>query len=322
MIRVSRFGISFIGAMFGLYHAVLGVFWVDSYAQPAVGWAAIGLYVAAIITTLALYRGARMPSAQAWANLFVAVTVPQMVNPQIVGAWHNTFATWYIGGLGVLMAATAVRRHRTIAWFGTAVVTFQAVQWGGFSAIFDSGVIGMALLVAAGQALSIGVERASADVVELTTKARDEAAASAATSAQRLERKMRAELALASSRPILERIVGSEGDLPDQDRTEARLAEAGLRDEIRGRELLNDSVREAVRNARIRGVEVVMLDEGGLDDADPETVTRVLADVASVIDTVATGRITVRAPSGEAWMVTVAATNRDASGPTLLLRLP
>ena len=322
MIRISRAGISIIGGLFGLYHAVLGAFWLSSYSDPTIGGFAIAIYVLAILTTLGLYKGARMPAFQAWANLFVAVTLPTLVNPLIVGAWHNTFATWYIGGLGVLLAATAVRRHRTIAWFGTVVVAFQTVQWGGFSAIFDSGIIGMALLVAAGQALSIGIERASADVVELNELARREATAAAATTAQRLERQERAQRALSSSLPMLERIVETGGRLSDSERDSARLGEAGLRDEIRGRALVNDRVREAVRNARTRGVEVVLLDEGGLDDVEPEQIERMLGDVASAIDGVATGRVTVRAPAGETWMVTLAATNRNSSGPTLLLRLP
>ncbi len=322
MIRISRAGISIIGGLFGLYHAVLGAFWLSSYSAPTIGAFAIAIYVLAIVTTLGLYKGARMPAPQAWANLFVAVTLPMLVNPLIVGAWHNTFATWYVGGLGVLLAATAVRRHRTIAWFGTAVVAFQCVQWGGFRAVFDSGIIGMALLVAAGQALSIGIERASSDVAELNELARREATAAAATTAQRLERKERAQLALSSSLPMLERIVESGGRLTDAERESARLGEAGLRDEIRGRALVNERVREAVRNARIRGVEVVLLDEGGLDTAEPELVARMLGDVASAIDGVSSGRVTVRAPAGETWMVTLAATNRNTSGPTLLLRLP
>jgi len=322
MIRVSRAWISILGALFGLYHAVLGAFWLSSYSDPTLGAIAIAIFVLAILTTHGLYKGARMPGYQAWVNLAVATTVPMLVNPLIVGDWHNTFATWYIGGLGVLLAATAVRRHRTIAWAGTVVVAFQAVQWGGFRAIFDSGVIGMALLVAAGQALSIGIERASDDVAELTEIAKQEATASAATTAQRLERQQRAQAALSSSLPLLERIVESRGSLTEAEREEARLAEAALRDEIRGRALVNDAVRDAVRSARIRGVEVVLLDEGGLDEADSATVSRILGDVASAIDGVNSGKITVRAPAGESWMVTLAATDRKSSGPSLMLRLP
>ncbi len=322
MIRVSRAWISVIGALFGLYHAVLGAFWLSSYRDPTIGAIAIAIFMLAIITTHGLYRGARMPAIQAWANLAVAFVVPMLVNPLIVGDWHNTFATWYIGGFGVLLAATAVRRHRTIAWVGAAVVAVQAVQWGGFVAIFDSGVIGMALLVAAGQALSVGIERASRDVAELTEIAKQEATASAATTAQRFERQQRAQAALSSSLPLLERIVEGGGRLTDAERDGARLSEAALRDEIRGRALVNDAVRAAVRNARIRGAEVVLLDEGGLDNAESDLQARVLGDVAAAIDGINSGRITVRAPAGESWMVTLAATERDSSRPSLLLRLP
>jgi hypothetical protein len=322
VISVSRFAISFIAILFGLFHAVLGGFWVISYLDPRLGWFAVGIFVIALITTLALYRGVRMPVGQAVANLLVSIALPLIVNPLIADGSHDTFATWYVGGLSVLLAATAVRQHRVIAWVATAWVCFLVVAWGGVTAIYDSGLIGLVLLVAAGQALSFGVQRASADVKRLSKQTQSEAAEAAALTAQRLERQVRLQQAMVASRPILERIVASEGRLSSAEQLEARLAEAALRDEIRGRALVNPRVRDAVRLARLRGVEVLLLDEGGLDAADPDQVERVLGDVANAIDGINSGKVTVRAPSGEAWMITVVALNPGSSAPSLWLKLP
>ncbi len=322
MIRVSRGAISLIATLFGLYFAGIGAFWVPRYEQPMVGALGIAIYSVAIISSIALYRSRRIPTFQALANLTVAAYLPLIMDPIIAGATHNTFATWYIGGLGVLLAATAVRGHRTIAWVSTGLAVTEVVAWGGVTAISDSGLIGMVLLVAAGQAISFGLERAAVEANELADQARKDAAATAATSVQRLERKQRAQRALESSLPMLQRIVAAKGNLTESERVEAKLAEASLRDEIRGRELINDRVREAVRLARIRGVEVVMLDEGGLDTAEPELRSSILDDVAATIDGLTFGKVTVRAPANEAWMVTIAATAPGSAGPVLWLKLP
>ena len=322
MIRVSRFAISLIGIAFGLFHAVLGGYWVSSYIDPGLGWVAVALYVFAVVTTIGLYRGIRMPRIQAAFNFGVALALPSIVNPLIADGAHNTFATWYVGGLGVLLSATAVRQHRAIAWSATGLVTLIVIAWGGVTAIYDSGLIGMILLVAAGQALSLGVERASIDVQRLSDQARIEASAAAATTAQRLERQVRLQQALSASRPILERIVASGGQLLPAERLEARLAEAALRDEIRGRNLINPRVRDAVRLARMRGVEVLLLDEGGLDQAEQDQRERLLADVANAIDGIAAGKVTVRSPQGEQWMLTLVALSPGSAVPDLWLKLP
>jgi uncharacterized membrane protein len=322
MIRVSRGAISLIAGLFGLYYAVLGAFWVAKYQEPIVGVLAILLYSAAMLVTVGLYKGVRMPVIQAFINLSVAVYPPLLVNPIIQGENHNTFATWYIGALGALLAATAVRGHRAIAWIAAATVAVEVVVWGGAEAVYDLGLVGMLLLVAAGQAISLGLDRASLEAKTLSDQALADAAATAATSVQRLERKERAQRALESSLPMLQRIVVSGGSLTENERVEARLAEASLRDEIRGRELVNERVREAVRLARIRGVEVVMLDEGGLDSADSELRANILDDVAATLDGLSFGKVTVRAPANEAWMVTIAATAPGSAGPVLWLKLP
>jgi hypothetical protein len=69
-------------------------------------------------------------------------------------------------------------------------------------------------------------------------------------------------------------------------------------------------------------VEVVLLDEGGLDGVDQELRERILGDVANAIDGVQRGKVTVRTVKGEAWLVTVVATDNPNDPPTLWLRLP
>lgn len=57
-----------------------------------------------------------------------------------------------------------------------------------------------------------------------------------------------------------------------------------MRDEIRGRGLLDDGVRDAVARARRRGASVSLLDEGGLDELDGARRAGVLGRLAGAID--------------------------------------
>ena len=88
--------------------------------------------------------------------------------------------------------------------------------------------------------------------------------------------------------------------LSDQEQLEARLLEAALRDEIRGRDLLNDLTRAAIAGARRRGVVVNVLDEGGLQTLSASARDGLLAQVAQALHQVARRPVTVRAPTGEA----------------------
>ena len=98
------------------------------------------------------------------------------------------------------------------------------------------------------------------------------------------------------------------------------MLEASLRDEIRGRGLMTPAIRSAAQKARLRGVEVVILDEGGLDDTSEGNRSEILAKVAAAFEDVHEGRITLRAPAEEAWRVTLVATRAGIAKPDIWLK--
>jgi len=119
---------------------------------------------------------------------------------------------------------------------------------------------------------------------------------------------------------MLNIIKSSHGKLTEGQKQEARLLEASLRDEIRGRGLMTNPIREAVKAARMRGIEVVLLDEGGLDQLTQRHRSEILGQVAESIADVKEGRITLRAPTDEAWRVTLVATRPGIAKPDLWLK--
>ena len=84
---------------------------------------------------------------------------------------------------------------------------------------------------------------------------------------------------------------------------------------------MNDRIRAAVSSARNRGIEVMVLDEGGLDSASADEVSALLNQVADAMDSVTEGRITLRSPAGENWRVTLVATRPGVTSPDLWMKL-
>jgi PHP family Zn ribbon phosphoesterase len=86
--------------------------------------------------------------------------------------------------------------------------------------------------------------------------------------------------------------------------------------------LLDNGVRVEVREARKRGVEVTINDEAGLDAIDPEELDSIRDSIAKAIRATQSGKIAIRAPKGESYLVSIIATRPEANSPDLWLRLP
>ena len=105
---------------------------------------------------------------------------------------------------------------------------------------------------------------------------------------------------------MLRTIQSSEGELTDEQRQECLHLEGAIRDEIRGRKLLNDAVRTQVMSARRRGATVTLLDEGGIDDLSDGDLDRVLNRLAAAIKKTDADKVIARTvPEGSDVAVTV-----------------
>jgi hypothetical protein len=105
---------------------------------------------------------------------------------------------------------------------------------------------------------------------------------------------------------MLQLIERTGGDLTPAEREECLHLESAIRDEIRGRRLLSDAVREQVMDARRRGATVTLLDEGGIDDLEDGELQRVLDGLAEAIRDTDADRIIARTvPEGSDVAVTV-----------------
>lgn len=320
MIRIPRWLVAVLGVLFGFFHAGLGFASLDGYRDPDLAVIAILLYLVAIVASMIFYRGPNLPLPQAIFNLVVASLVPLLINSELDPRTSDGYSTWYVIGIATLMATTAVRQQKLVAWIGTGILVIQVIAWAGLIDGIQTGLIGALMLVFSGHTISIGLRNAYRDTMAFTKLALDTQTEQVANAAASEERRARLDTALRGALPMLNQIKNQHGKLSAEQRQEARLLEASLRDEIRGRGLMTPDIRAAAKQARERGVEVVILDEGGLDHTTAANRNEILGKVAEAFEAVSEGRITLRAPAEEAWRVTLVATRHGIAKPDIWLK--
>jgi hypothetical protein len=321
LIRLSRFTLIGFTLAFGLYHAVLGVLNYINYELGNLALLAIALYLVALILSLFSFKGLALQSRFAYFNLAIAAVVPALMSFAIPPEMASGYSTWHVAGIATLMGITAVRQHRWIAWTGVAFDVVIVLIWGGFGILFNSGVIGAVMLVAAAHGASNTLRSSAKAARQFRDQELANNAAQAARSAARKERQVRVDEALSTSLPFLQMLVEKKGRLTNDEKAEALLIERTLRDQIRGRMLLTPELVEAVRQARMRGVEVQLLDDGGLEDVDEQEKHELLAKIAAEVSKVHGGKVVIRAVPGEDWKITLAAIRKESDKPDLFIRL-
>ena len=319
MIRLPRWFIVIITTMFVLSPAVIAT--MEMFRVGFTFWstAALLVYLLIGLTAVFYYRELKMPVALAITITATSLIIPLLVNVDLQPSALGTPATWYVTAVATILAIAAVRQQRFWAWFGVTVLMIELLSWGGIQALFVSGLGGAIGLVAASHAISVGLERSARQTAQFLEKAKATQVASAADSAIRQERSERIAATLEGALPMLEKI--STGVFSDADRSEATLLEAELRDEIRGRMLVNPKLKASVRSARARGVEVVVLDEGGLVSVSEQDREPLRNRVAEELDKISSGRVTIRSPQGSNVRVTFVASRKGTAKPDVFLRL-
>jgi hypothetical protein len=263
------------------------------------------------------FRGLQIPAWLGLINLLVATVLPRIIEEQITPAMIGTYATWYIGGLGVLLGATALRKQVYFAWGGLIIATAEIILWEGLENLLRSGWIGLVVMVIIGQAANLGLQQS-----ERAIERANQAAAAAKLAAKRKEITRESQvLAFNHSVPnvksMLQRTIAQKGRLSEDDRREAMLLEADLSDEVMGGALVTRAISRAARLARLRGVEVYLMDDGVLAQVDPAELEEIHLKVVDVVTNQLSGKVTVRATSGNRWHVSITAYERGARVPNI-----
>jgi hypothetical protein len=298
-------------------YAGFGIYWSPSYLNPLLGLVSVALYLGAIAVTIFAFKSLQIPAWLGLINLLVATVLPRIIEEQITPAMIGTYATWYIGGLGVLLGATALRKQVYFAWGGLIIATAEIILWEGLENLLRSGWIGLVVMVIIGQAANLGLQQS-----ERAIERANQTAAAAKLAAKRKEITRESQvLAFNHSVPnvksMLQRTIAQKGRLSEDDRREAMLLEADLSDEVMGGALVVKAVIRAARLARLRGVEVYLLDDGVLAQVDAAELEEIHVKVVDVVTNQLSGKVTVRATSGNRWQVSITAYERGARVPNI-----
>jgi hypothetical protein len=321
VISLSRLALAAVAILFGIYHALLGFLVLSEYQNPIFATVGLIVYIAALLLATLDKSGLKMRPVSAAIVLIVSISLPQLIFAALGEVRQGSYATWHIAAIGTLLAIVIIRKFEALAWIALFITAIEVIQWGGPDVIFNSGLVGALLLVATAQAASWALSSSSASAEAFRKRALAIDTATAASSAARTERTQRLNQTLNEVLPLLEKISDSKGNLTKAEKLKAQLTEAELRDQIRGRNLLSIDVVSETRNARMRGIEVQLLDDGGLDDLSQEDRKPYLWEVASRLKGVKAGKVVVRAARGDSWRVSMAAIRKESDSPDLFIRI-
>jgi len=307
-IGVPRYLVVGMAALLSIYHIVLGFYAMAIPQSFAPVLMAMGLYLVATVASLLPWGPERMPLWLAAFNVAVAISLPLLVNAELDPdrAGGNGYATWYVAAVGTLMTITSTRHRHSFAWVGVAALCVQVIAWGGITSASTIGVIGSIAWVAVSHIISRAMAKATKDATRFALAEREATDWQAAQEAHIFERQFRLGQTSSMALSMLRQIQQSNGELTDEQREECLHLEGAIRDEIRGRKLLNDAVREQVMTARRRGATVTLLDEGGIDDLTDGDLDRVLTALAEAIKSTDADKVIARTvPEGSAIAITV-----------------
>jgi len=306
---------------FGFYHAALGIVHFAGYQRPIPAAISIALYLVAIGWATGHGPGLALPLEAVIFALLTAVAVPILGIYAIGDVADSGNLTWFTVGIGLLMAVLAVRRQKKIAWAGTIIMSVEMLIWSEVEFLISGEIIGPVMLVVGALGLSWALNSSQRASEEFLSRALVVDGDRQALSAARAESRLRMREILDSSLPLLRLIEQKKGKLTASGSRELLIAEAGIRDQIRARGLQNKKLVEAVLRARKKGLEVQLLDDGGMKLLEASEKAKIIKKLVQSLDSLSTGKVVIRSVSGEAWAVTLLAHSPGSDAPDVFLRL-
>lgn len=270
------------------------------FACPAgAGWtmAATWLLVAACTVQMLRVPGDPLPLRH---TVFTTAACTVAVNLLLSVAdvpFDGYLQLWPLPATAAILAFLCARGRTGWAWAGLGAVVASCTLWAVGTG--QGAIAGLAVaLTSLGPLLMATffawtIRPAVHQIFALRRQTTLRAAADAADDAIADERDHQLARLDDLARPMLERIA-TRRPLSEPENTACRLLEAHLRDTLRAPVLAVPGIVEAARRARTLGVDVILLDDHGLDDADDAVLGRVVATVTETLSRIETGTVTVR----------------------------
>jgi hypothetical protein len=320
MISINRAIASILPFIYALYLPIQSMN-VPGFTTRYFEIAALILYVYCAAATLLFFRGLQLPRWQATLNLIAGVALPTLVIVQRELIDDHSIGAWVVMGTALILTGTAVRQQAGFALIGLAFLLGVLIVEYGQGAAATAGLAGALVFVLAGLGVSRGIARTTREMAKFKAKEIESRSKIAELEAASLERQKRLSQVLGTAVPLLSVIKDLKAPLDEELKRSARIVEATLRDNLRGRDLLNQAMTNEVQRLRNLGVEVLILDEGGTESLSPLERDELLNKAVTALQVVTQGRVTIRSPKADVFKLTVVATTPGQAEPVLSLRL-
>lgn len=320
MISIRRLLLASITLIFGAFNVALAMVRLDRYNDTWIS-VSIGLgYFIALATCTIAFRKFQLPIWVAWLISLIALLIPKVSHLTLRGEGLDSYDTWYVTAVGLLLGALAVRGRELFAIIAGVIFCSEVIYFGGLEYLPKSGLSGAIILIVACIAVSRGLQSSAKEIEAAQNLAAKELAALETEKAMNVAHDFAQNVALKATLPSLKRIANGKAFSKSQ-REEYSKTEESLRDDIAGGRLINRKVKRAVAAARDRGVDVALLDDGGIELIDQEQLDDLLDLVVAALAEVTSGRMTVRTQPNEAWLIRVTASRPRVVTPDLDLKL-
>lgn len=321
MIDVGHGRAASFALIFGCYLLVIGLINFAEYERPAPAAAALLLYVAVLFLATRFTRELRLPTAMTAFALFAAMAVPGLAIYATGEYGQYQDPTWFVKGVCTVMAILAWRNRATMAWVGSVAMAVSVYVFGGAEVLAHVGIVGGLSLVAGSHGAAMALKLAQRSSVEFLERRLAVNLDSETVSTKRAEPLLQLKKALDSSLPLLQLIQKKEGKITTSDSKKLLLAEVGIRDQIRARGFQDAGLIAAVLNARKRGVEVQLADDGGIDLLEIEKKESLFEELSQTLSGIKAGKVVIRSVAGESWTVSLFASDSSVPSKDIFLRL-
>lgn len=320
---ISRKGIAVACTLWLGIHAIMAVGHLDEFSTPLLSLIALLLVILSTVWAarpLLGFPGAlSLPcvTGLACVPVLACVVVTTTLQPEFLAGYGN----WWPGAVGPLLASLVLRRHAVAALLAatTSCAAMVMIVLTRFADSDRAAEVAVALVVppvmwtATALAVRCLLGRAETKIEKFEAMSqlaelRLEAACSADRSRREREQRLRNEIV-----PALTSVAQGFSFDDQALRGRLRVLETELRDDIRGRRLLDSDVRREVARARSDGVLVVLADDydGTREAADIELARRCVRATLRNLDQ---GTLSARLPTDATTLLLMAV---QATGATM-----
>jgi hypothetical protein len=295
LLRLNDWAGRVVLIFYGIGTTVVAVLNLKGHIVPWLG------IVSIVLLWLALFLLAR-PDREPFSIVTTLIVIGIVAAVTGLSSWniadpeHPGYASWPWGAMTFVLLVLALRGRRGFAWIGfatlavIAVIAANAAHQQVFSVIYDVARQSATLLI--GTLFALALRRASQTITSIQSNQLTRTTVAAASAAATRERAAQNERLERDARPALERIL-EPTPMNAEELRNFVLLESTLRDGIRATGFSSERIAAATRDARERGLTVVLLDDRGSDllDGERDLVESALLDQ---LESTADGAITAR----------------------------